>query len=80
MVGVNQVIMIALPITVVAGLIGPEGLGGQLTSPIGVLNLGLGIEAGLLAVTMNLNRFAASLEHASGRHQLALVAPQTQRS
>lgn len=50
MAGINQVIMLALSMAVIAGLVGAEGLGGQVTAAISTLDLGLGFEAGLSVV------------------------------
>ena len=52
MAGINQVIMLALSMAVIAGLVGAEGLGGQVTSAIATLDLGLGFEAGLSVVIL----------------------------
>lgn len=50
MAGINQVIMLALSMAVIAGLVGAEGLGGEVASAISTLDLGLGFEAGLSVV------------------------------
>ncbi|WP_082538513.1 MULTISPECIES: proline/glycine betaine ABC transporter permease [unclassified Pseudonocardia] len=70
MAGINQVIMLALSMAVIAGLVGAEGLGGQVTGAIATLNLGLGFEAGLSVVILAiyLDRVTASV---SGGHGLA---------
>lgn len=52
MAGINQVIMLALSMAVIAGLVGAEGLGGQVTEAIARLDLGLGFEAGLSVVVL----------------------------
>lgn len=52
MAGVNQVIMMSLSMAVIAGLVGAGGLGGQVTSAIATLNIGLGFEAGLSVVIL----------------------------
>ncbi|MDT0202338.1 proline/glycine betaine ABC transporter permease [Nocardioides sp. AE5] len=52
MAGINQVIMLALSMAVIAGLVGAEGLGGQVTKSISRLNIGLGFEAGLSVVVL----------------------------
>ena len=63
MAGVNQVIMLALSMAVISGLVGAEGLGGQVTSAIATLDLGLGFEAGLSVVILAifLDRVTASI-------------------
>lgn len=65
MAGVNQVIMLALSMAVIAGLVGAEGLGGQVSAAIATLDLGLGFEAGLAVVILAifLDRVTASLGH-----------------
>jgi len=52
MAGVNQVIMLALSMAVIAGLVGAEGLGGAVTTSIARLDIGLGFEAGLSVVIL----------------------------
>ncbi len=63
MAGVNQVIMLALSMAVIAGLVGAAGLGGQVTSSISTLDIGLGFEAGLSVVVLAiyLDRVTAGL-------------------
>ncbi len=50
--GVNQVIMLALSMVVVAGMIGAGGLGGEVFRGITTLNLPLGFETGLAVVIL----------------------------
>lgn len=52
MAGVNQVIMLALSMAVIAGLVGAGGLGGAVTTSISRLDVGLGFEAGLSVVVL----------------------------
>lgn len=52
MAGVNQVIMLALSMAVIAGLVGGGGLGGAVTTSIARLDVGLGFEAGLSVVVL----------------------------
>ncbi len=68
MAGINQVIMLALSMAVIAGLVGAEGLGGQVTAAIAILDLGLGFEAGLSVVflAIYLDRVTASLGQGKG--------------
>ena len=79
MAGINQVIMLALSMAVIAGLVGAEGLGGQVTSAIATLNLGLGFEAGLSVVILAiyLDRVTASI--GQGDAAAACSAPAAQR-
>ncbi|WP_338836898.1 ABC transporter permease [Gordonia polyisoprenivorans] len=50
MAGINQVIMLALSMVVIAGFAGAGGLGGQVNEALQTLNLSLGSEAGLAVV------------------------------
>jgi glycine betaine/proline transport system permease protein len=52
MAGVNQVIMLALSMAVIAGLVGGGGLGSEVTTSISRLDVGLGFEAGLSVVVL----------------------------
>lgn len=52
MAGINQVIMLALSMAVIAGLVGAGGLGGEVTASIATGNLGLAFEAGLAVVIL----------------------------
>jgi glycine betaine/proline transport system permease protein len=52
MAGVNQVIMLALSMAVIAGLVGAGGLGGVVTSSIARLDIGLGFEGGISVVIL----------------------------
>ncbi len=77
MAGVNQVIMLALSMAVIAGLVGAEGLGGQVTSAISTLDLGLGFEAGLSVVILAifLDRVTSSVGqgHSGGLFRLGAL-------
>lgn len=63
MAGVNQVIMLALSMAVVAGMAGADGLGKEVVAAIATLNIGLGVEAGLsvVIVAVFLDRVTAAL-------------------
>ncbi len=52
MAGINQVIMLALSMAVIAGFIGAPGLGSEVVESIASLNLGLGFEAGVSVVIL----------------------------
>jgi ABC-type proline/glycine betaine transport system permease subunit len=62
MAGVNQVIMLALSMVVLAALVGAAGLGGEVTRALAQLNTGSGFEAGLAVVVLAvfLDRVTAS--------------------
>ncbi|MFC8191160.1 ABC transporter permease [Cellulomonas sp. NPDC057328] len=63
MAGVNQVIMLALSMVVVAGLVGAGGLGGEVVNALTRVDVALGVEAGLSVVVlaMYLDRVTAAL-------------------
>lgn len=52
MAGVNQVIMLALSMAVIAGMVGGGGLGNVVVTSISRLDVGLGFEAGLSVVVL----------------------------
>jgi glycine betaine/proline transport system permease protein len=81
MAGVNQVIMLALSMAVISGLVGAEGLGGQVTSAIATLDLGLGFEAGLAVVILAiyLDRVTAGIGQGTHKTGLARLLPRRQR-
>lgn len=72
MAGVNQVIMLALSMAVIAGLVGAGGLGGQVVESISRLDIGLGFEAGLSVVflAIYLDRLTAAVGQGSHRRGL----------
>lgn len=69
MAGVNQVIMLALSMAVIAGFVGAEGLGGAVVSAITQIEIGLGFEAGISIVILAifLDRVTAAIADTSPR-------------
>ncbi|MBO9569578.1 MAG: proline/glycine betaine ABC transporter permease [Cellulomonas iranensis] len=63
MAGVNQVIMLALSMVVIAGMVGADGLGSDVVAALQRVNVALGFEAGLSVVVlaMFLDRVTAAL-------------------
>jgi glycine betaine/proline transport system permease protein len=63
MAGVNQVIMLALSMAVIAGMAGADGLGKMVVEAISTINIGKGVEAGLgvVLIAVFLDRVTAAL-------------------
>lgn len=63
MTGINQVIMLALSMVVIAGMVGAEGLGSEVFTAVTRVQLGAGFEAGLAVVLLAvyLDRLSSSL-------------------
>ena len=61
--GINQVIMLALSMAVIAGMAGANGLGKEVVSALATLNIAKGVEAGLAVVILAvfLDRLTAAL-------------------
>lgn len=75
MAGVNQVIMLALSMAVIAGMVGADGLGKEVVSSISTLNVAQGVEAGLSVVILAI--YLDRLTGAIGRptaHRRSLAA------
>lgn len=82
MAGVNQVIMLALSMGVIAGMIGAPGLGKEVVAAISSLDLALGVEAGLgvVILAVYLDRLTAALGDRSIYTKSALALLQKARA
>ena len=71
MAGINQVIMLALSMAVIAGMVGADGLGKEVVSSISTLDIAKGVEAGLavVIVAIYLDRLTAALGDRSLRRR-----------
>ncbi|WP_134323981.1 ABC transporter permease [Cumulibacter soli] len=71
MAGVNQVIMLAMSMVVLAGMAGAKGLGGEVVAALSRSQVSLGVEAGLAVViiAIYLDRLSNSIGSRSGRKQ-----------
>lgn len=81
MAGVNQVIMLALSMAVIAGMTGADGLGKLIVESIARLNTALGVEAGISVVILAifLDRVTAALG-TPGKHPGSLLSLLRRRS
>ena len=72
MAGVNQVIMLALSMVVIAGFAGAGGLGGEVNRALQTLNLGLGAEAGMAVViiAVYMDRLSAAVGNRGRANEL----------
>ena len=63
MAGINQVIMLALSMAVIAGMAGADGLGKEVVAALSTINVALGVEAGLgvVLIAVYLDRVTAAL-------------------
>ncbi|WP_344008598.1 ABC transporter permease, partial [Isoptericola halotolerans] len=75
MAGVNQVIMLALSMAVVAGLVGAGGLGAEVARAISRVDVALGFEAGLAVVILAiyLDRLTGAIGQPTGRSLVAVL-------
>ena len=71
MAGLNQTIMMALSMVVVASMIGARGLGEQVLNGIQTLDVGKGLEAGIgiVALAIILDRITQSLGNKTGKEK-----------
>ncbi len=71
MVGVNQVIMLALNMVIIASMIGAGGLGYEVLAALRRLDIGTGLEAGLaiVALAVALDRLSQALARRAQQHQ-----------
>ncbi len=79
MAGINQVIMLALSMAVIAGIVGANGLGKEVVASISTLDLAQGVEAGLSVVflAIYLDRFTGALGDKKARSRSSLLALST---
>ncbi|MEV8250053.1 proline/glycine betaine ABC transporter permease [Microbacterium sp. NPDC076768] len=75
MAGVNQVIMLALSMAVIAGMAGADGLGKMVVEAISTINIPKGVEAGLgvVLIAVFLDRVTAALG-TPGENRSSLIA------
>ena len=77
MAGVNQVIMLALSMVVLAGMAGAGGLGGDVVGSLSSLNVPLGIDAGtaVVIIAIYLDRVSAALGDQRGKKRRLRKTP-----
>ncbi|MEV7692895.1 ABC transporter permease subunit [Microbacterium sp. NPDC089189] len=80
MAGINQVIMLALSMAVIAGMAGADGLGKQVVEAISTINLPKGVEAGLsvVIIAVYLDRVTAALGN-PGEYRSSLLGVLSRR-
>jgi len=81
MAGINQVIMLALSMAVIAGMVGADGLGKEVVSSISTLDIAKGVEAGLavVIVAIYLDRLTGALGDKTLRRGSLLAQVQRRR-
>lgn len=72
MAGINQVIMLALSMVVIAGIVGSPGLGQQIYQALSQIDVGLGVEAGVSVVILAI--FLDRVTDGLSKSNLGLVA------
>lgn len=74
MAGINQVIMLALSMAVIAGMAGAPGLGKEVVAALSTINVAQGVEAGLgvVFIAVFLDRVSAALGNL-GDHSSSLI-------
>jgi glycine betaine/proline transport system permease protein len=82
MAGINQVIMLALSMVVIAGMVGARGLGAVVVQAITQLDIGRGFEGGLAVVVLAvyLDRVTAPLGNRHGRSKRTVSHVHNRRS
>lgn len=80
MAGVNQVIMLALSMVVIAGMVGSAGLGSVVVRGISQLNVGVGFQGGLAVVFLAIFLDRATSALAKPRRRRARSRPTTSPS
>ena len=80
MAGVNQVIMLALSMVVIAGMVGAEGLGREVYLALGNADVARGFEAGIAVVilAMLLDRISGSFANRKRRTRSATSTTDTE--
>lgn len=81
MAGINQVIMLALSMAVLAGFVGADGLGKDVVAAVSTMRLSLGIEAGLsiVIIAIFLDRVTSALGTPSDHPKSLLGIMRAQR-
>ncbi|WP_405374717.1 MULTISPECIES: ABC transporter permease [unclassified Microbacterium] len=74
MAGINQLIMLALSMAVIAGIAGADGLGKEIVQAMSTVNIAKGVEAGLSVVILAvyLDRLTAALGNLRGQRSSLL--------